>query len=150
MEFSAAKEEVIGSFPGYVGPAVFDRLRVIREAEDWDRCLVMDYDQVAFCDVEPLYSMELGDHLLAARMQGPGIDMAYAMRTWIERPLPKGWEHVAAYPYFSMEPLLNLQGMREAGTWEKLLAAQEAFGRDEQLSLTGAADGRTLSNPRTF
>jgi hypothetical protein len=108
VEFFAAEEEVTGRFPGYVGPAVFDRLRVIRDAGDWDRCLIMDYDQIALCDIAPLFDLDLGDQLLAAKMQGPGVDMAYAMRTWIKRPLPEGWEHVAAYPYFSMGPLLNL------------------------------------------
>lgn len=144
VEFIRTDEEVTGKFPGYVGPAVFDRLRVIRDAEDWDRCLIMDYDQVALCDLAPLFDMDLGDCLLAAKMQGPGVDMAYAMRTWIKRPLPEGWEHVAEYPYFSMGPLLNLKAMREAGTWEKLLAAHAAFGVDEQLSLTAATEGRTM------
>jgi histo-blood group ABO system transferase len=83
-------------------------------------------------------------------MQGPGVDMAYAMRTWIKRPLPEGWEHVAAYPYFSMGPLLNLSGMRKAGTWEKLMAAHAAFGVDEQLSLTAATEGRTMGFDRKW
>lgn len=80
----------------------------------------MDYDQLALCDLAPLFDMDLGDHLLASKMQGPGVDMAHAMQTWIRRPFPTGWEHVAGYPYFSMGPLLNLEAMRESGTWEKL------------------------------
>jgi len=150
VEFIAAEEEVSGKYPGYVGPAVFDRLRVIRDALDWDRCLIMDYDQLALCDLAPLFDFDFGDHLLAARMQGPGVDMAYAMRTWIKRPLPQGWEHVANFPYFSMGPLLNLRAMREAGTWERFLAAHEAFGVDEQLSLTAATEGRSIGFPRKW
>ena len=150
VEFIEANQQVTGKFPSYVGPAVFDRLRVIEQAEDWDRCLIMDYDQVALCDLAPLFGMDLGDHLLAARMQGPGVDMAYAMREWLRRPLPEGWEHVAGYPYFSMGPLLNLKAMREAGTWENLLAAHEAFGADEQLSLTAATEGRTIGFERKW
>ncbi len=144
MDFIPAVEDVTGIFPSYVGPAVFDRLRVIRDCPDWDKCLIMDYDQLALCDLAPLFELDLGDRLLAAKMQGQGVDMAYAMRTWIKRPLPKGWEHVAEYPYFSMGPLLNLKAMREAGTWEKLVAAHAAFGVDEQLSLTAATEGRTM------
>ncbi len=150
VEFIEANQQVTGKYPSYVGPAVFDRLRVIEQAEDWDRCLIMDYDQVALCDLAPLFGMDLGDHLLAARMQGAGVDMAHAMREWLRRPLPEGWEHVAGYPYFSMGPLLNLKAMREAGTWEKLLAAHEAFGADEQLSLTAATEGRTVGFERKW
>ncbi len=150
VEFIRTDEEVTGKFPGYVGPAVFDRLRVIRDAEDWDKCLIMDYDQLALCDLAPLFEIELGDSLLAAKMQGPGVDMAYAMREWIKRPFPEGWEHVAGYPYFSMGPLLNLKAMREAGTWDKLMAAHAAFGVDEQLSLTAATEGRTMGFDRKW
>ena len=150
VEFLEAKGEVKGRFPGNVGPAVFDRLRVIDEADDWDRCLIMDYDQVALCDLAPLYTMDMGDALLAAKMQGPGVDMAYAMRQWVRKPIPAGWEHVAAYPYFSMGPLLNLRAMREAGTWDTLLAAQEAFQVDEQLALTAATGGRSIGFDRKW
>ena len=150
VEFRPAAEAVTGKFPGYVGPAVFDRLRVIGECGDWDRCLIMDYDQVALCDLAPLYDLELGGALLAAKMQGPGVDMAYAMANYVKRPFPPGWEHTAGYPYFSMGPLLNLAAMREAGTWEKLLAAHAAFGADEQLSLTAATEGRTIGFGRKW
>ncbi|MGC4014579.1 MAG: glycosyltransferase [Luteolibacter sp.] len=150
VEFIPTDEEVTGKFPSYVGPAVFDRLRVIRDATDWDKCLIMDYDQLALCDLAPLFELDLGDNLLAAKMQGPKVNMAYAMETWIKRPLPEGWEHVADYPYFSMGPLLNLKAMREAGTWETLLAAHAAFGVDEQLSLTAATEGRTMGFERKW
>jgi histo-blood group ABO system transferase len=150
VEFIHAVDEITGKFPGYVGPAVFDRLRIINDCSDWDRCLIMDYDQVALCDLGPLFDMELGDALLAAKMQGPGVDMAHAMREWIKRPLPDGWEHVGAYPYFSMGPLMNLKAMREAGTWQTLLAAHAAFGVDEQLSLTAATEGRTIGFERKW
>lgn len=150
VEFRPAVEEVTGRFPGYVGAAVFDRLRVIGGCEDWDRCLVMDYDQVALCDIAPLFDMDLGDSLLAAKMQGASVDMEYAMRHYVRKPFPQGWEHTAPYPYFSMGPLLNLKAMREANTWEKLLAAHAAFGVDEQLSLTAATEGRTVEFDRKW
>jgi hypothetical protein len=150
VEFIEAAGEIPGRFPGYVGPAVFDRLRVIRDCPDWDRCLIMDYDQVAFCDLAPLFEMDLGDRLLAAKMQGPGVDLAFAMREWIRRPIPDGWEDAAEHPYFSMGPLLNLAEMRKAGTWEKLMAAQEAFQADENLALVAATEGRTMDFDRKW
>lgn len=145
VEFFEVIDDDGNRYPGHVSPAVFNRLRVINDCPDWDRCLVMDYDQLVMCDLGPLLEMELGDHLLAAKMQGQGVDMAYAMREWIGQPLPDGWEHVAGYAYFSMGPLLNLKEMRVAGTWKKLLAAHEAFGKDEQLSLTAATEGRSTA-----
>jgi histo-blood group ABO system transferase len=150
MEFLAADGEVTGKYPTMSGPAAYDRLLVIRDCLDWDRCLVMDYDQLVLCDLAPLFDLELGDHLLAAHMQGPGVDMAYAMRVWLKRPLPEGWEHVAGHPYFLMPPLLNLKAMRKAGTWERFMAAHAAFGADEQLSLTAATEGRTLPLDRKW
>ena len=149
-EFLPAEEEVTGRYPSSSGPAAYDRLLVIRDSADWDRCMVMDYDQLVLCDMAPLFDMDLGDHLLAAHMQGPGVDMAYAMRVWLKRPIPDGWEHCAANPYFLMPPLLNLAAMREAGTWEKFLAAHAAFGADEQLSLTAATEGRSLPLDRKW
>ena len=144
MEFLPAVEEVTGRYPGSSGPSAYDRLLVIRDCPDWDRCMVMDYDQLVLCDLGPLFDRDLGDHLLAAHMQGPGVDMAYAMRVWLKRPMPEGWEHVASHPYFLMPPMLNLKAMREAGTWEVFLKAHAAFGADEQLSLTAATEGRSL------
>ncbi len=144
VEVIPALEEVTGKYPGSSGPVAYDRLLVIRDCPDWDRCMVMDCDQLALCDLAPLFSMDLGDHLLAAHMQGPGVDMDYAMRVWLKRPIPEGWEHVGTHPYFLMPPLLNLKAMREAGTWETCLAAHDAFGADEQLSLTAATEGRSL------
>src|SRR5262245_20202000 len=51
VEFIPADKERTGRYPGYVGSAVFDRLQVIRDAVEWDRCLIMDHDQVALCDL---------------------------------------------------------------------------------------------------
>jgi lipopolysaccharide biosynthesis glycosyltransferase len=144
VEFLPAEDEVTGRYPTKSGPAAYDRLLVIRDCPDWDRCMVMDYDQLVLCDLGPLFDMDLGDHLLAAHMQGTGVDMAYAMRVWLKRPLPEGWEHVASHPYFLMPPLLNLKAMREAGTWDVFTKAHAAFGADEQLSLTAATEGRSL------
>lgn len=144
VEFLPTNEPVTGRYPQSSGPSAYDRLLVIRDCLDWDRSLIMDYDQVVFCDLAPLFELDMGDHLLAAHLQGPGVDMDYAMRAWLQRPFPSNWEHVARYPYFLMPPMLNLAEMRRSGTWEKFQAAHEAFGMDEQLSLTAATEGRIL------
>lgn len=134
-----------GRYPGYVGAAVFDRLQVIQDATDWDRCLIMDYDQLALCDLAPLFDTDFQGNLLVARMHGPGVDLAYAMRNYRHgERIPAGWEHTAGYPYFCMGPLLNLEAMREAGTWEKILAAHSAFNAEEQIALTAATEGRSM------
>ena len=145
VEFLPASGDHANKYPSQSGPAAYDRLLVIRDCPDWDRCMVMDYDQLVLCDLSPLFELDLGDHLLAAHIQGPGIDMDYAMRVWLKRPMPVGWEHCGTHPYFLMPPMMNLKAMREAGTWETFLQAHAAFGADEQLSLTAATEGRTLA-----
>jgi lipopolysaccharide biosynthesis glycosyltransferase len=144
VEFLPSVGDQTNKYPSISGPAAYDRLLVIRDCLDWDRCMVMDYDQLVLCDLSPLFEMEMGDHLLAAHMQGPGVDMDYAMRVWLKRPMPEGWEHCGTNPYFLMPPVMNLKAMREAGTWENFVKAHAAFGEDEQLSLTAATEGRTL------
>jgi lipopolysaccharide biosynthesis glycosyltransferase len=144
VEFLPSVGDQTNKYPSVSGPAAYDRLLVIRDCPDWDRCMVMDYDQLVLCDLSPLFTMDMRDHLLAAHMQGPGVDMDYAMRVWLKRPMPAGWEHCGTNPYFLMPPLMNLKAMREAGTWENFLKAHAAFGADEQLSLTAATEGRTM------
>jgi hypothetical protein len=65
VEFLAASGEAPGKYPLLSGPAAYDRLLVIRDCPDWDRCMVMDYDQLVLCDLAPLFDLDLGDHLLA-------------------------------------------------------------------------------------
>lgn len=144
LEFIPAGEEVHGKVPAYVGLAVFDRLQVIQQCNDWDRCLILDYDQLVLCDLAPLYEMEIGDHLLAAKHHGNGVDLAYAMQHWATRVIPPEWQHAATNAYFSMGVLLNLKSMRLAGTWSDLERIQQSFGLDENLALVAACQGRTL------
>ena len=46
VDFVRADEAVTGRYPGHVPVAVFDRLRVMRDETEWDRCLVLDHDMV--------------------------------------------------------------------------------------------------------
>lgn len=147
VEFFPAIEEVSGKYPGSSGPSAYDRLLVIRDCPDWDRCLIMDYDQVTYCDLAPLFELDLGDHLLAAHMQGEGVDMEYAMRVWLKRPFPEGWEYVANHPYFLMPPLLNLAEMRKSGTWQKFQDAQASAATTREPVHVEIKSGGAPVNP---
>lgn len=150
VEFIPSGEEVFGKVPNYVGSAVFDRLQVINQCEDWDLCLIMDYDQLVLCDLSVLFQVELGDHLLAAKHHGQGIDLAYAMNNWTHREIPQDWQHAANNPYFSMGVLLNLKAMRDEGIWKDICKIQQAFALDENLALVAACQGRTLALDRRW
>ena len=121
VEFLPSGSLTSGRVPSYVGSAVFDRLKVIQQCDDWDRCLILDYDQLALCDLEPLFLMDMGEHFLAAKHHGNGIDLQFAMDHWTLKPIPDGWTHAAKNPYFSMGVLLNLKAMRAAGIWDDLV-----------------------------
>jgi lipopolysaccharide biosynthesis glycosyltransferase len=141
VEFFPAEEEVTGVYPGHVNPAVFDRLRVIRDGADWDRCLVMDHDMIVLCDLAPYFKEDFDGHLLMGRLFGPGNTLGLQMQR--RGGLPAEWKHAEEHPYFFMGPMMNLAAMRAEGIWETLLEAHAAIGQDEQLSLTAACGGRT-------
>lgn len=141
VEFFPAAEEVSGRYPGHVNRAVFDRLRIIRDGTDWDRCLIMDHDMVALCDLAPYFAEDFEETLLMGRLFGPGNTLGLQMKQ--RGGLPEGWKHAEGYPYFFMGPMMNLVAMREEGIWDKLLEAHAAIGQDEQLALTAACGGRT-------
>lgn len=129
-----------GQFPRHVGNAVFDRLQVIRDASDWNRCLIMDHDMLALCDLAPYFKQSFDGNLLMGRMFGPENTLGFQMTGRGE--LPHKLKHAENYPYFYMGPMMNLKAMRKEGTWEKLLQAHETLGQDEQMALTIATEGR--------
>lgn len=140
VEFLSADEPVSGRYPGHVNEAVFDRLRVIKDCPDWDRCLILDHDMVVLRDLAEYFAEDFEDMLLMGRLFGPGNTLGLQMRQ--RGGLPPTWKHAEDHPYFYMGPMMNLDGMREVGTWETFLEAHEAIGQDEQLSLTAACGGR--------
>lgn len=140
VEFYEVLEEEDGKYPGHVPPAVFNRLRVIKDCPDWDRCLVMDHDMAVFCDMKEYFQEDFEGNLLMGRLFGEGNTLGLQMQQ--RGGLPDSWKHADDHPYFFMGPMLNLAAMRESGTWEKLLKAHKEIGQDEQLSLTAACDGR--------
>jgi hypothetical protein len=140
VEFVRCEEEVTGNYPGHVGEAVFDRLRIIRDEREWDRVLVLDHDMLVFADLAEYFAEPFEGNLLLGRLFGKDNTLGFQLRD--PGDLPAGWRHAADYPYFFMGPMMNLAAMREEGIWERLLEAHRAIGRDEQMSLTAACGGR--------
>lgn len=130
---------VTGNFPGHVPEAVFDRLRIMEDEREWDRVLVLDHDMIALADLAPYFREDFEGNLLMGRLFSEGATLGYQLE---ERGgLPERWSHCGEYPYFFMGPMMNLEGMRDAGTWERLLEAHAEIGEDEQISLTAATGG---------
>lgn len=139
-DFIRCDEEVSGRYPGHVNPAVFDRLRIIRDFDDWDRVLVVDHDMLVFTDLAEYFQEAFDGALLMGRLFGQGNTIGMQLNK--RGGLPDGWEHCANYPYFYMGPMMNLEAMRSERTWDRLLEAHAAIGHDEQVSLTAACGGR--------
>lgn len=140
VDFIPSGEKRDGNYPGHVPPAVFDRLEVIRQAPEWDRCLIMDHDMIVTCDLGDYFDEEFEGNLLMGRLFGSTL--ADAQILWRGATFPKKWAHTKKYPYFFMGPMMNLTAMRKVGTWDKILAAHEAFYAEEQIALTAACDGK--------
>ncbi len=140
VEFVRCEEEVTGNYPGHVGEAVFDRLRIIRDEHEWDRVLVLDHDMLVFTDLAEYFNEPFEGNLLMGRLFGKDNTLGFQLRNLGD--LPTSWRCAADYPYFFMGPMMNLAAMRDEGIWERLLEAHRAIGRDEQMSLTAACGGR--------
>ncbi len=95
---------------------------------------------LALCDLAPYFEEDFEGNLLMGRLFGPGNTLGMQMAR--RGGLPEKLKYAGNYPYFYMGPMMNLKAMREEGSWEKLLAAHEALGQDEQMALTIAAEGR--------
>lgn len=134
------KHHLAGSIPAHVTQSTFDRVLAIPELPDWDRALILDLDQVVLGDIALLCRTPFEDSLLAARRWN--TTLGQAARDWFGRRLPPAFEAHESAPYFYMGPLMNLDGMRRAGTWERFLAFHEAAHMEEQLGLAVATAGR--------
>jgi lipopolysaccharide biosynthesis glycosyltransferase len=148
VEFIKTTVLMEGQYPTHVNKAVFNRLQVIQDAPDWERCLIMDHDMLALCDLAPYFEEDFEGNLLMGRLFGPGNTLGFQMAQ--RGGLPQNLKYAADYPYFYMGPMMNLKAMREEGTWEKLLDAHEALGQDEQLALTIATEGRVKAAGRKW
>jgi lipopolysaccharide biosynthesis glycosyltransferase len=148
VDFVRADEEVTGRFPGHVPVAVFDRLRIMKDEPEWERCLVLDHDMVCLSDLGEYFDEDFDGNLLLGRLFGDGNTLGLQMRG--RGGLPESLAHAEDYPYFFMGPMLNLAAMREENTWETFLAVHEVLQQEEQLALTAAAGGRTKGVDRKW
>lgn len=148
VEFVQADEEVTGHYPGHVPVAVFDRLRIIRDEPEWDRCLVLDHDMVCLSDLGEYFDEDFEGNLLMARLFGAGNTLGLQMQG--RGGVPESLAHTGAHPYFFMGPMLNLALMRRENTWETFLATHEVLQQEEQLALTAATGGRTRGVDRKW
>lgn len=148
VDFVRSVEEVTGRYPGHVPVAVFDRLRVIRDETEWDRCLVLDHDMICLSDLGEYFDEDFEGNLLMGRLFGAGNTLGLQMKG--RGGLPAGLAHAADYPYFFMGPMMNLALMRQENTWERLLECHALLGQEEQLALTAATGGRTKGVDRKW
>lgn len=148
VEFIESKVRELGNYPNHVASAVFDRLQVIRNAKAWHRCLVMDHDMLALCDLAPYFDEDFETNLLMGRLFGAGNTLGLQMQG--RGGLPKNLRYAESYSYFYMGPMMNLAAMRKEGTWRKLLATHKALNQDEQMALTIATEGRVKGVSRKW
>jgi hypothetical protein len=100
-----------GRVPPHVaaGPT-FDRIAALAYCTDWDRALIVDYDQVAVGDLAERFSMDLTGAIGAARFWHETLGSA--ARHWFGSELPTRWTDCEAYQHINMGPLVNLVGFR--------------------------------------
>lgn len=140
VEFRPSVDGLNGTIPGHCSQSLFDRLLVLRDCADWDRAIILDYDQLVLCDIAELYDTSFDGKLLAARLWHRNL--GDAARDWFGRALPEGWRQCESYPFFYMGPLLDLAGARAAGVWDKLVDFHRVAMMEEQIALTIACGGR--------
>lgn len=148
VDFVRSEEEVTGRYPGHVPVAVFDRLRVMRDEKEWDRCLVLDHDMICLSDLGEYFDEDFEGNLLMGRLFGAGNTLGLQMKG--RGGLPAELAQAADYPYFFMGPMMNLALMRQENTWERLLECHALMGQEEQLALTAATGGRTKGVDRKW
>lgn len=145
IEFIVTREELRldGKTPEHVASKpVIDRMAGIEACSDWDRALVLDYDQLVVGDLSPLFSMEMGDALAAGRIWGKPL--AETVGEWFGRRLPHIFRHCADYRLLVFGPLVNLAAMREFGFFEKFQFAQRVANSEEQISFHIACEDRVM------
>lgn len=139
-----------GGMPGHVNPGgAFDRLAAITHCTDWERALVLDYDQLVVGDPGWLFDLEFGDRLVAARMF-EGLDLREGSRQWFGRELPGRWTACGSYRFFYFGPLLHLTALRRDGIYERIREFQNEAGTEEQIALHVGCQDRVMPVPAVF
>ncbi len=145
IEFIVTPEELRmdGRFPSHItsGPA-FDRLAAIEYCDDWDRALILDYDQLVMGDLSELFAFEMGDALAAGRIWK--LNLAEASREWFGHRLPYIWQHCSDYKFLLFGPLLNLHELRKSNMRETLVKVQRVANAEEQIAFHLACENRVM------
>ncbi len=135
VEFVRTDEDRGGSFPWWSNSCAFDRLGILTDhPEHWDRCWIMDHDQIATADLAEVYFDDFDGNLVMACSYGHKLRATCA----IPDQITADGEH----EFYMMGPILNLLAARKEGLWERLLERHRQIGSDEQKSLVAATGGR--------
>lgn len=136
-----------GRVPDHVSSAgTFDRIAAIPYCTDWDRAVILDYDQVVIGDPSGLFDLNLGDSLVAGRLW-PDRTFGDACREWFGRELPERWKECEGYGYFYMGPILNLVELRKSDAYERFVEFHAEANMEEQIALHVACRNRVTPLP---
>jgi lipopolysaccharide biosynthesis glycosyltransferase len=136
-----------GRVPDHVSSAgTFDRIAAIPYCTDWDRAVILDYDQVVIGDPSGLFDLDLGDSLVAGRLW-PDRTFGEACREWFGRELPERWKECEGYGYFYMGPILNLAELRKSDAYERFVEFHGEANMEEQIALHVACRNRVTPLP---
>jgi lipopolysaccharide biosynthesis glycosyltransferase len=127
---------------------VFTELESVQSAPDSERCLVMSYDQLVLCDLEPYFNIDFEGNLFLARIchpnnapRRPGDSRG---RYFNKR------RSAVTCPDFYMGPMMNLATMRKERTFEKIVRAQSLFGQDKEMAIASVIGSRVKGVDRKW
>lgn len=133
LEISASQDQG-GCYPWWSNSCAFDRLMILKDhPAHWDRCWIMDHDQIATADLAGVFFEDFeGKQVMACSY---GYKMGAVLKP------EHAMEDIGSYEFYMMGPILNLAAAREGGTWERLIEFHRRLGSDEQKSLVAATGG---------
>jgi len=148
VEFLDVVNPLVGTIPAHITLPCFDRVSGVRDFTDWDKALMLDWDQLCLMDVAEFFKQDMGDNLMAARLDEETIIKAAS--EWFQRQLPSDLSHLyeAKWPWLGC--MFNLSQMRAENTWEKIVGYQNKLGWEEQLSIALAVEGRIREWPYSW
>ena len=127
-----------GMLLSHVNPCVFDHLDIVDDATDWDRCWILDNDQIVIGDPGEYYDMGFGGAWMAGRIWRT---VAETVRVWFGHDWPEdapGGD--LPVPFFGI--LCDLAAMREGGFTAAFREAAQRWQTNGQLAAAVAVAGR--------
>lgn len=144
VEFRAPTKNYTGNLPNHVSSAAFDRLSVIEDKPEWERCFLLDTDQLALKDVSSIYDVLFEGQLVAARTGGTNAQIS---EWWFHQAWPDGApDPDQPCPWFSA--VLNLTELRKIQAIKKFEAYLEKFHLGEQMTFSMVVSGRVKPMPQ--